>query len=155
MNMEKPVTKNTTLNFSDIPSYWAICFQSDCPLAATCLRHRAAMLAPADLRHHECVLPGARSGDTCHSFVEDRPVRLAYGMKGLLPRVTSEEGMALRQRLYSIFGSTTQFYRYRNGRWPISPRQQARVAALFRKAGFKKEPHFDEYTEGYYFEREA
>ena len=144
-------TMETHLNFSDIPSKWPICLQADCPLATTCLRHHAAQLAPAELRHHECVLPGARTADGCHSFVEDKPVRLARGMTCLLPRITTEEGMALRQQLYALFGSTSQFYRYRRGRWLISPRLQARVEALFRKHGYKTDKLFDEYTEGYYF----
>ncbi len=141
----------TALLFSDVPTNWPICFQADCPLAANCLRHHAAQLAPADLRHHECVLPGARTADGCHSFVEDKPVRLARGMKRLLPRITSEEGMALRQQLYNLFGSTSQFYRYRRGRWPIPPALQARVVALLHKYGYKTDQPFDEYTEGYYF----
>ena len=140
------------LQFSDIPQQWAICYQTDCPLASTCLRHHAATLVPADLLHHECVLPGARSTDTCLCFVEDRPMRLAYGMKRLLNGMTYEQGMALRSRLYDIFGSRSQFYRYREGRWPISPSQQARVAALFRESGLNGEPEFDAYATGYCFE---
>ena len=100
------------LHFSDIPRDWAICFQSDCPFAASCLRRYAATLAPAALRHHECVLPSARTADSCHGFIENRPMRLAYGMKGLLRGVTYEEGIALRSRLYNVFGSRSQYYRY-------------------------------------------
>ena len=139
------------LQFSDIPHDWAICVQHDCPLAGSCLRHHAGTLAPDDLKHRDCVLPGARSADGCALFVEDQPVRLAHGMKGLLAGVSYKDVHALHKHLYGIFGSTSQYYRYRDGRWPISPRQQERVAALFRKFGFKGEPRFDSYSEGYYF----
>ena len=79
-------------------------------------------------------------------------MRLAYGMKGLLRGVTYEEGIALRSRLYNVFGSRSQYYRYSEGRWPISPKQQSRVAALFREYGIGREPQFDAYAEGYYFD---
>ena len=144
---------NKTLQFSDIPGDWAICFQNDCPLAATCMRYHAAMLVPADLQHHNCVLPGARRDNDCTCFVENRPVRLAYGMKNLLPRMTYEKSIALRRELYNIFGCKSQYYRYSEGRWPISPSQQARVAELFRRFGLETEPSFDAYTEEYYFDK--
>ena len=94
---------DTTLRFSDIPSGWAICFQADCPLAANCLRRHAATLAPADLEKHTCVLPGARTdADTCKCFIENHPMRLAHGMKNLLPRMSYEEGIALRKQLLKM-----------------------------------------------------
>ena len=150
---KRPFTMETSLHFSDIPASWPICFQADCPLASNCLRHHAARTAPAELKHHECVLPGARTPDGCSCFVEDKPVRLARGMKNLLPRITTENGMVLRQQLYSLFGSTSQFYRYRRGQWVIPPSLQSRVEALCRKHGYMTDKLFDEYTQGYYFER--
>lgn len=143
---------NASLKFSDVPRDWAICYQSDCPLAATCLRRLAAVVAPADLTHHECVLPAARNGESCACFVENKPVRLAYGMRKLLTGVTYEQGIALREHLYRIFGSRSQYYRYSERHWPISPDLQARVAALFLEYGVDHKPEFDAYTEGYYFD---
>ena len=73
-------------------------------------------------------------------------------MKGLLAGVGYELGIALRNRLFDIFGSRSQYYRYYRGRWPISPSQQKLVAELFREYGINREPKFDAYTDGYYFE---
>jgi len=143
---------NDSLKYSDVPRDWAICFQSDCPLAASCLRRQAAVVAPADLTHHECVLPAARNGESCRCFVENKVVRLAYGMRKLLVGVTYEQGIALREHLYKIFGSRSQFYRYTERRWPITPDQQAQVTELFRRFGVAREPEFDSYSEGYYFD---
>ena len=140
------------LRFSDVPRNWAICYQTDCPLAESCLRRHVATLAPANLQHHECVLPAARKGESCNCFVENRPLRLAHGMKGLLVGIGYEQGIVLRNHLFKIFGSRSQYYRYYRGRWPISPRQQERVAALFRQLGLEREPKFDTYDNGYYFE---
>lgn len=146
---------DTKLRYSDVPRDWAICYQTDCPLAENCLRRRVATLAPADLKHHDCVLPGARKGDSCDCFVENRPMRLARGMKGLLVGIGYEQGIVLREHLFKIFGSRSQYYRYYRGRWLISPSRQKRVAALFRQSGLDREPEFDDYIDGYYFDSDV
>lgn len=140
------------LTYEDAPYNWALCFQNECPLRDTCLRFAVGQLMPDSVTHHETVLPTARKDDRCCHYVEAKPVRMARGMMGLLPDVPYEVGVALRKHLYTIFGSSSQYYRYREGRWLISPRQQERVAALFRQFGLKGEPHFDAYVDGYCFE---
>lgn len=139
------------LSYKDAPHDWAICFQNECPLSDRCLRHAVAKLAPPTLTHHVAVLPTARQGDQCSLFATAEPVRMARGMKGILKGLTSRQATDLRHGLYAIFGSCPHFYRYRAGRYPITPEQQARVAALFRKHGIEGEPHYDTTTLDYYF----
>ena len=146
---------NTTLHFSDIPHDWAICFQQDCPLADTCLRHHAAMLAPESLRYHNTVLPGARNAETCTLFAEDKPVRIARGMKSMFPTEQSWLDKRLRAEVISIFGSRAQYYRYRVGDYTVSPEQQLRVAEAFRALGIKQEPRYDQTFLQYYFPKQT
>lgn len=139
------------LTFSLAPHNWAICFQDDCPMKDTCLRYAIARLAPADLTRHVTVLPAARQGDRCSLFATKEPVEIAHGMMHLLPRAAGGELSKLREGMYAIFGSTSQYYRYRRGEWPITPEQQRRVANLLLKHGFKRPPRFDSITTEYYF----
>lgn len=139
------------VRYKDAPHDWAICFQHDCPLAERCLRHAVAMLVPAEVIRHVTVLPSAREGDQCRLFASAEPVRIARGMKRLIPRIYSEKVTAIRQGLYGIFGSKSSYYRYRDGDYDITPEQQARVAALFRKYGVEAEPQYDHTTVTYYF----
>lgn len=139
------------LTYSLAPRNWAICFQHECPLADKCLRHAVALLAPAELEYHKTVLPGARKGDRCSLYVTTEPVRMARGMKRLLPRGSAGQAMEIRQGLYNIFGSCPQYYRYRAGKYDITPEQQARVAALFRRFSITAEPKFDHTSFAYYF----
>lgn len=140
-----------TLSFSLVPKNWAICYQHDCPLANRCLRHAAALLAPADLTHHNTVLPAAREGDTCRLFASAEPVQIARGMRSMLPRTSSGWAGAVRQELYKVFGSVAMYYRYRDGRYDITPEQQARVEAVFRKYGIEEQPKYDSVALAYYF----
>ena len=139
------------LTFKDAPHEWAICFQDDCPLAKSCLRHAVAMLAPADLTRHVTVLPAARKDGQCSLFATAEPVRIARGMKRLIPRIYSEKVTAIRQGLYGIFGSKSSYYRYRDGDYVITPEQQARIAALFRKHGVEAEPVYDHTSHTFFF----
>ena len=139
------------LTYSLAPHDWAICFQGDCPMKDTCLRYAIGQLAPADLTHHATILPAARQGDHCSLFATKEPVRIARGMTRLLPRLSSGKISDLRQGLYAIFGSCPHYYRYRAGKYDITPEQQEQVAALFRRFGIEAEPTYDYTTLTYYF----
>ena len=87
------------LSYSDAPHNWAICFQDECPLAATCLRHAVALLAPDGLTHHHTVLPAAREAAPCRLYVEARPVVIARGMTHIFDDVRPADVPALRERM--------------------------------------------------------
>lgn len=139
------------LSYSLAPASWPICFQSDCPLANTCLRHAVGQLAPADLAQHRVVLPGARKDGNCRFFASAEPVVIARGMSKLMPHASYETQMTIRHSLYSIFGSRSQYYRYRNGELDITPEQQRLVAQLFRDCGISEAPRYDQTRTTYYF----
>jgi hypothetical protein len=140
-----------TLTYSLAPHNWAICFQGDCPLKDTCLRYAIGQLAPADLTHHATVLPAARQGDHCTLFATKEPVRIARGMTRLLAPGSTGQESVIRQGLFSLFGSRTHYYRYRNGDYDITPEQQERVITYLRRFGYEGSEPFDHYTTTYYF----
>lgn len=139
------------LSYSDAPHNWAICFQDECPLAATCLRHAVALLAPDGLTHHLTVLPAAREAEACRLYVEARPVVVARGMTHIFDDVRPADVPALRERVMGVFGCRAHYYRYRSGRYDITPGQQERLAVLFRHFGYTQQLHFDHTTEQYFF----
>ena len=139
-------------SYSLVPYNWAICYQTDCPLAAQCLRRHAAILAPEAMTSHVVVLPAARKDDgTCLAFVADQPVQQGRGMLNLFCHVENVDVSALRRRVMAVFGSKTHFYRYRKGKYPVTTRQQARVAQLFAKYANGAAPQYDCIEENYEF----
>lgn len=132
------------------PSDWAVCFQDECPLAASCLRHAVGLLVPSSVTSHNCVLPNARKDDDCRLFVHNEPVRIAYGMAKNMALGRNDVGKAVRQELFKLFGSRTHFYRYFNGEYPITPKQQQSVIAILKRYGINRAP-FDTYTTEYCF----
>ncbi len=141
----------TEFTFTEVPRKWAICYQSDCPLAETCLRRHAAKLAPATLEQHATVLPAARQGEHCNLFVADEPVVVARGMTNIFNNVEPYHVPRLRNMLEACFGSRAQYYRYRSGRYEITPQQQERVAAVFRSFGYTQPPVYDQTSVRYFF----
>lgn len=166
------------LSFNDLPFGWALCFQSDCPLAGRCLRHRGGTLLPEGTLACRTVNPHLRTADGCKLFVAAEPVQMAYGMTGLDHSLNVIEAKELHEALYDYFGSRSRYYRFRNCRddrprsvsgispvaeaeadevgatrhtFGISPQQQADIAAIFRRLGLKGEPRFDHYEARYFF----
>lgn len=139
------------LTYSLAPQDWAICFQHDCLLSDNCLRHAIAQLAPPGLTHHTTVLPAARQDDHCRLFATKEPVRIARGMKRLLVSRSTGLASTIRKGLFDIFGSRSQYYRYRDGEYDISPEQQARVISHLQIFGYQNDEPFDNYNEQYYF----
>ncbi|MBR1664670.1 MAG: hypothetical protein IJ699_00355 [Bacteroidaceae bacterium] len=139
------------LSFSDAPHNWAICFQTDCPLSSTCLRHRVAELAPEHMMRHVMVMPSAREGEQCREFVSAEPVRMGWGMKSTFAGVKSYHYQEMRPLLESYFGSHTTFYRYYNGLRPITPDHQAWIAKLLKRFGYNAPLRFDREEEVYDF----
>ena len=139
------------LNYADAPYNWALCFQNECPLHGTCLRYAVGQLMPANVTHHETVLPTARNAQGCCHYVETKRVVMARGMTHLFDGLSRWEAEELRKRVKACFGSHMQYYRYRNGVYPIPPEMQARIVRIFNdfKAGLL--PRFDSTTEAFYF----
>ena len=140
------------LHFSDAPRNMAICLKEDCPMAGECLRRRVAKLAPKGMTSHNVVLPAAWSaGRRCSMFVSVEPQPVAYGMKGLFGGMPAWEAKKVREAVMPIFGRKSHFYRYREGRYPISPEMQAKVAEVFRRNGYDAAPKYDRMEQQIYF----
>ena len=140
-----------TLSYSDAPKDWAVCMQADCPMADSCLRRSVALMMPASVKERLCVMPSARKGDKCKLFATNQPVRLAWGMTRLFEHVRWQDKRAMRQDLIAIFGERMRYYRFRKGRWPLSPDMQAAIARVMKDYGYAEEPRFDHTELCYYF----
>ena len=128
-----------------------MCYNDACPKAGECLRHRVYTLAPATERQHLCVLPQAWQDGACTEFAENRPQRLAWGMKHLFDGIPMWKATAIRHELMEIFGSEATFYRYRRGEYLVTPQLQAKIADLFAHYGYTSPRHYDRTVQAFYF----
>lgn len=143
------------LRFEEVPEWWAICFNSDCPLSDQCLRHRAGSVAPTDLTKHLCVTPGACSADGhCPHFETDGTIRLASGFGNIFSRVGTDDMRRLRPQVMAYLGSPRSkgtYYRYAHGERLLTPRQQEWIRNLLRRNGYSGDGEFGQYIDDFCF----
>lgn len=132
------------LHFYEVPAWWAVCQNRNCPLKEKCLRYHAGSIAPEGTSH-QCIISQQTIGD-CRYFDELCTVRIAQGFMGIFNRVGAADARAMRRELMSYLGSATSkgtYYRYAHGERLLSPMQQAWISRLMQRYGYSPEVNFD------------
>lgn len=137
-----------SIDFSEMPSNYTVCWHSNCPMADNCLRH----LATEHLDERKTEVPSVNlravhpESGTCPMQRPTRKLMYAYGMHRIYQKVR----ICDKERLYTDIWATlgnTMYYRYRNGKRPITPEVQGVVASTFRKYGYSEPVEFDRVVE--------
>ena len=89
-----------------------------------------------------------KAGEECLYFRSNQKVRVAWGFKHLYDDMPARIARAVHLNLESIF-KHSPYYRYRNQKLGLSPKQQEYIRQVCRKHGWKEEVVFDRYTEEY------
>ena len=143
--------RKVRLQFSDVPTDWALCFNKECPLHAACLRFEAGKALPDNTTAAMCVTPKAGIGSDCKRFRIAETITVAAGFKSLFNKVKHEHYVEMRRKTMDYLGGETAFYRYRNGKYRLSPEQQEWIHRLFGRYGYTGLVEFDEYHDEYRF----
>ena len=142
------------IDFHDIPEWWPICPNSNCPLADQCLRHAAYLQVPPSVTSWSCVLPTAVKDGQCPFFEQYEKVTMARGFNKLYDQLHGRDNHHdVRMALTALFGSKGSYYRYKNGEKALTPQQQEAVLDIFSNRGIEGELRFDEYDLVYNFTR--
>ena len=141
-------------DFSKMPVNWTVCTQAECPRHEGCLRYRAYEFINGRHTRQSCVLPSARSDMGCRFHIPYAKVPVAWGMRTTLSGVREDDARRMRPLIKALFRSRSTYYRYYNGRFPISPRQQQAIRRIFQCFGYNPEHvRFDRIEEDYFFPR--
>lgn len=140
--------------FSKMPVNWAVCMQTECSLHEDCLRYRTLESICARYTRQSCVLPSARDDKGWRYHVPFVKVPVAWGMHTTLSGVRDEDAARMRPLIKAHFGSHSTYYRYYNGRYSISPKQQQAIRRIFKRFGYNPDSvRFDRVEEDYFFPR--
>lgn len=144
------------MDWSQVPSFYAICPAPDCPVRELCLRWQAAQSMPEGvmartyLSHHLWQKPAVNG---CKAFASAEPQPIARGfskaLKALPAAVQAEVRHDIMQKL-SIAQNT--FYVLRRGERPLSPAQSQIVAGLLAAHGAPIPIDFDRIGDEIYWE---
>ena len=123
-------------DFKTMPKHFMVCFSNSCPLRDDCLR---SIVARSN-RHTDEILvavnPALCEGKTCRHYRPNRTTTMAYGMVDSFHEVKADDISALRETLISHFGKGSYYLR-RNGRRPITPKEQAYISSVFKRFGYQ------------------
>ena len=144
----------------NMPKDYIYCPAADgaCPHAPQCLRAIAyrqltatetpAKPGPIRIVHPACV---ANATDGCEYYRDSTPVRFARGMTKLFDEIPHRLEADIRRRIMACFSCRSYYFQSRKGERLITPKEQQDIANVFRRAGLKAEPEFDDYVEETYW----
>lgn len=145
------------IKLQDIPQAYGYCFETpdSCPKASTCLRAQAAQLLIKSKQAetlfvtcvHPCLVSAHAADGTCELYRPDTVQRYAKGMTRLFDTLPLKAAKSVKQQVIHSFSCERIYYQCRSGERLISPKEQERIARIFRAAGIQEAPQFDGYVE--------
>ena len=138
------------LDYNIVPKRFGHCLNGNCKRADKCLRYQVTKFIPEDVRY-VCMLnpQWKQTGKKCTEFLDDTPVKYAYGWSKMFDKLMHEKAMAIKNDLLCSFGKNL-FYRLKRHERAFTPQAQDYVRMVFRKYGIAEEPEYDycqyEYT---------
>jgi hypothetical protein len=131
-------------NFENKPKNFVICYNSNCLLGDKCLRRAVSFEKNEEFSVMPAINAMKFNENNCEYFLENKRVKIAYGMTKSFEDVKAKDIAQIRKRLIQYFGQT-YYYERRKGNMPISPEEQEFIAELFKSYGY--EITFDEIRE--------
>ena len=152
--MIKKNTKKASIasfDFSDVPSWYALCTNSGCPMCGDCLRYLAASYAPETKETAYCVMPSVMKGEKCRWLDRKSVVLHALGFSKLFDHVKKCDFTRMRKMLTDYLHGNKMYYQYMRGERPLSPAQQQWIRDFMASQGYPDDVVFDGYKEVYVF----
>lgn len=137
------------IEYKDLPSSWAFCFNENCERKDSCMRQLTTRLIPDNKKTANVVLPSHYCNNACEYYHEKRIVTVAWGFELLFTDVKAKDIAVIRKELFSLLDSRTSYYRYAKGERFLTPEQQEEVLSVFRRYGYTTNLQFDHYKEAW------
>lgn len=137
--------ENITFQLSDVPGNFALCLNSECPLAERCLHQMVRRMVAADeLVLHVYNPEVVRGGKDCEYFRALKLDRYAKGFTRFQEEMKPRQYAVFSGSLMAQFGRNP-YYERRRGERLLSPAEQEVVLQALRKAGIEENLEFDGY----------
>ena len=140
----------TTKKIETVPTNYTLCTKSNCPKAATCLRHKATQMMSAEVRTWSILSPAylVQMEGECPHYRSAEKVLFARGFARMMSALTVTQAHMVKDCIVAKFGMN-MYYRMRRGERLITPTEQEELYQLLEQQGVKTRPEFDAYVEDY------
>ena len=142
-------------DFKEVPTWYPLCYNRQCPMREHCLRYQALYYAPDDTGARLCVMPAQLRNGQCRYFAEIRLVKMARGFQRLYDRVLKPHFTPMRKSLVEHFHGKRQYYWYLRGERVLTPEEQQWLRGWLREWGYEWEFPFDSFESAYVYQRES
>ena len=150
MEATENLSPETERLFTEKAQSYVVCYTSECPLRAHCLRHILTHYVPQDqylTKSINLTNPQMQRQD-CPHYASDQPVRMPYGLYPMYHDMPGYLERAVKNHLISKY-SRKRYYEYHNGTRPLTPEVEAYVRKTLKASGWTQEPVFLGYTTEY------
>ena len=139
-----------TKKIETVPTNYILCLKSDCPKAATCLRHKATQMMSAEVQTWSILSPAylAQTEGDCPHYSSTEKVQYARGFVRMMSALTVKQAHVVKDSIVATFGMN-MYYRMRRGERLITPTEQEAIYQLLAQQGITTRPEFDAYVEDY------
>lgn len=144
---------NTVFDYSQVPSWYAICTNDNCPLKQECMRYLAGSHAPESVETALCVMPHMAKDGHCRLFDQKNVVVMAAGFTTLYDQVLQKDYTFMRKAITNYLHGVKMYYEYKDGRRALNPEQQQWIRDYVKERGYDFEVKFDRFFEAYVFHR--
>lgn len=142
---------STEFDYSQVPSWYAICHNENCPLRQDCLRYLAGSNAPQNLEMALCVMPSMAKDGHCRLYDKKTVVVMAAGFTTLYDQVLKSDYTHMRKAITKYLHGAKMYYEYKDGRRALNPEQQRWIRDFVAKMGYDFEVKYDRFFEAYVF----
>lgn len=141
-------TMNNKIDLSKMPWSFVVCWNDECPLIETCLRHAVGKNLPDDKATAVAVNPHVADWQDgqCRHYKKIEFVRNAYGIRHLLDDVPKKSAAFLATQLRGAL-TNRLYYHYYHSRKPIPPEHQAFIREMFARFSPGVEVKFERYSD--------
>lgn len=147
MEAYKNMNDDATLKAQDVPAWFPVCINKECPRCGECLRYRCAQVLSPENETVFCVSPSQWESDGCRHFVDGQPIRMARGFTKLFDQVLTKHAASLRLDLTALLHGVRIYYEYKRGKRLLTPDEQAEIRRIVRHYGYEWEVSFDGYVD--------
>ena len=138
--MDKP-------NLETLPSTYATCTLSDCPMATKCLRQMAFNELSSRLEHFRVVSPRLCSkNERCKHFRDSTPLTYARGFVNMQSKMYTGQYRLFVKMMMRRYARST-YFKMRSGKTPLSPKDQEYILNVLKKIGVTENMKFDSYED--------
>lgn len=142
------------LDYSIVPKNFGLCLNAQCKRADKCLRYQASKFITEETRYLYVLNPKWKlTGKKCTEFIDDTPVKYAYGWNKMFNKLILEKAVAIKKDLLYGFGKNL-FYRLKRHEQPFTPQAQDFVRKVFKRHGVTDEPEYDFYKYNYTWKKD-